>query len=221
MQSSAEQQSERAGGRKKKGCRNRNRRNHYFIQQESCWAMMVAKRSKTSGGSQSSPPPAPESQSKQEREGAACANCQADYSLCSPRTGHLALLSLLVLATTAATVVPHLGNMKHSPKIHIKRPTNKSNLKVRVVAAWAREELFWEAAEDKCCWCLGNAGQLQNTERRAGRTGQQEQLARPELEAAHWTVCKLFGVWWGGVLMHHHLVSSGTLLFRKLMQFLC
>lgn len=55
------------------------------------------------------------------------------------------------------TVLPHLGNMKHSPKIHIKRPTNKSNSSYRVVVAQPRE-LFWEGAEDKCCWCLGNTG---------------------------------------------------------------
>lgn len=45
------------------------------------------------------------------------------------------------------TVLPHLGNMKHSPKVHIKRPTNKQSY-VTVVAAQAREDLFWEAAED-------------------------------------------------------------------------
>lgn len=61
------------------------------------------------------------------------------------------------MEAAVVTVLPHLGDMKHSPKIHIKRPTNKSNLSYQVVAAQPRE-LFWEAAEDKCCWSLGNTG---------------------------------------------------------------
>lgn len=161
-------------------------------------------------------------QSKQERAGAACARHQADLGLQSlqppPIPGHLALLSLPVTVTTAATVLPHLGNMKHSPKIHIKRPTNKSDLKVRAVAARARDELFWEAAEDKCCWCLGNAGHAPEHREKGRADWPAGRCSEPE--AARWTVSKLFGVRWGGPLMHH-LVSSGTPLLSKLVQFLC
>lgn len=34
------------------------------------------------------------------------------------------------MVTTAVTIHPHLRNVEHSPEIDIKRPTNKSDLKV-------------------------------------------------------------------------------------------
>lgn len=158
---------------------------------------MVAKRAKTSGGSQSSPPPAPGDSQSKRRQGlhARAIRLTLDYSPCSlpPLPRHLALLSLLVTVTTAATVLPHLGNMKHSPKIHIKRPTNKSNLKVRAVAARARDELFWEAAEDKCCCVLEMLATLQNTGRKVGRTGQQEDALSRRLLAGLLVNCLVFG----------------------------
>ena len=96
------------------------------------------------------------------------------------------------METTALTILPHLGNMKHSPKIHIERPTNKSNLKV---TEWlrAREELFWEAAEDKCCWYLGNTGDTPEH----GQKCQADWLARMIRHAFSnkpFTGCKLFSV---------------------------
>lgn len=98
------------------------------------------------------------------------------------------------METTAVTILPHLGNMKHSPKIHVKRPTNKFK-SYRVAAAQARE-LFWEAAEDKCCWYLGNTGDTLEY----GQKCQADWLARMIRHAFSnklFIGCKLFSVQWG------------------------
>lgn len=119
------------------------------------------------------------------------------------------------MEAAAATVLPHLGNMKHSPKIHIKRPTNKSNLSYRVVVAQPRE-LFWEAAEDKCCWSLGNTGDRSRTWTEMPSVGG-ARMVSCECNALS-IGCKPVSVWGGAGTRH---ISHRTLLLRSLMEFLC
>lgn len=122
------------------------------------------------------------------------------------------------MEAAAVTVLPHLGNVKHSPKIHIKRPRNKSNLSYRVVVTRPRE-LFWEAAEDKCSWSLGNTvdnlghGQKCQAVRRAG-------IIR--ISAMNWNhpLAASLSVW-GEVQARIRHILHRTLLLRSLMEFLC
>lgn len=108
-------------------------------------------------------------------------------------------------------ILPYLGNMKHSPKIHIKRPTNKSNLSYRVVVAQPRE-LFREAAEDKGFWSHGNTGDTQGL-------GQKCQVVR-RAKMVRWgglsnelsIGCKPVSVWGGAGMHQAHFTQDSALM---------